>query len=159
MTPNLGQGASLAIENAASLSNYIAFMLETTGTMNLSVEDIHWYLSTWASSRKSRTKAICLSSNIFTRFEALATWRHKMITIHVIPRLWDVVGDVASRVIVGAKRLNFLPLPERSLGGTTPFKNSVHKVYAPHRNQTIDSSAPEPVPKSFTLYLLEKFWN
>lgn len=127
MTPNLGSGASIAIENAASLSNYIGDMLDSSEAIGPFLADINKCLSSWASSRKNRTKGICLSSSILTRLEALATWKHKIIALYIFPRLGDLLSDIATYAIVGAASLDFLPLPERSLESGIPFKVRILK--------------------------------
>ncbi|CAG7976162.1 unnamed protein product, partial [Penicillium olsonii] len=153
-TPNLAQGLNGAIENAVSLSNCIASMLKAEDPVNLSTANIDWYLSTWASSRKPRAHAACLASSIMTRFEALLSWRHQFIVFHILPHFKDSMGDLAGYFMAGSDRLDFLPLPDRSLKGTTPFKDSDRKVCVYHREQGTKSRAPELNATTFVWHLL-----
>lgn len=122
MTPNLGQGANTAIENAAALTNRICAMLDSQASSHLSAPDIHLMLSSWATSRKYRTNAICDSSNALTRIEAFATWRHKVVALRVLPYMGDIIAFLATRIVVGSERLEFLPEPKRALAGSVRFK-------------------------------------
>jgi hypothetical protein len=130
MTPTLGLGANAAVENAASLANCLASMLESETESDLSVETINSRLSSWASSRQIRTNAMCASSNIYTRIEALNTWRCKLIAFHVIPRLGDMIANIWSYFIVRSERLDFIPLPETYLEPTMPFFTPEQRVNA-----------------------------
>ena len=128
MTPTLGQGANMAIENAASLSNYIAAV--TKQTPMLSMEEVNLCLGTWAASRKPRTMAICLAPNALTRLESFATLPYRLIGIYILPHLGRWFADLASLIIIGAECLDFLPIPKRSLTSIISFENAPIEILA-----------------------------
>ncbi|KAJ5190255.1 FAD/NAD(P)-binding domain-containing protein [Penicillium cinerascens] len=106
------QGASLAIEDAASLANHIVSMVNSTSGMPSSV-DITETLPKWAAGLRPRAKAICDAGATFTRLEALANWPLKFAALYISPHIGGVFADLVSVCDIGAPRLNFLALPER----------------------------------------------
>ncbi|KAJ5374169.1 Monooxygenase FAD-binding [Penicillium concentricum] len=158
-TPTLGLGANTAIEDAASLANCMASMLESESASCLSVEVINLYLSSWAAGRGSQAKAICITSNILTRFETLATWRHKIIMLHIIPHLGDIIADLLSYFIVGSEGLDSIPPSTRSLETAMPFRNLDQKANASEWKHLATSDALRLRLQSIALYCLGKFWG
>ncbi|KAJ5760836.1 hypothetical protein N7520_007992 [Penicillium odoratum] len=111
VTPNVGQGASLAIEDAASLANHIVEMTKDNGDLTLG--DIDASLTQWGADLRPRAKTICDGGAMFTRLEALANWPLKLVALYVSPHLGGVFADIVSSAHISAPTLNFLPLTER----------------------------------------------
>ncbi|KAE8365205.1 hypothetical protein BDV27DRAFT_157118 [Aspergillus caelatus] len=66
----------------------------------------------------------CSLAHDLTRLEALATWKDKCIALYLFPYLSSYLADGVSKTIVGATKLDCVPLPPRSLQCTMPFTNS-----------------------------------
>ncbi|KAJ5953146.1 hypothetical protein N7454_000042 [Penicillium verhagenii] len=115
-TPNIGQGASLAIEDAASLANHIV-KLVNNNTIPTS-GDINESLTMWGTGLRARAKTVCDGGAMFTRLEALANWPLKLVALYVSPYLGGVFADIVSITHLGAPTLDFLPLPEREESGS-----------------------------------------
>ncbi|KAJ5924868.1 hypothetical protein N7466_009055 [Penicillium verhagenii] len=115
-TPNIGQGASLAIEDAASLANHIVKMVNNH--TNLTSDDINESLTMWGTGLRARAKTVCDGGAMFTRLEALANWPLKLVALYVSPYLGGVFADIVSLTHLGAPTLDFLPLPEREESGS-----------------------------------------
>ena len=133
-------------------------MLKAENPCELSTANIEYYLSTWAASRKPRAHAACLASSIMTRLEALLLWRHRMIAFHILPHFKDSMGDLAGYFMAGSDRLDFLPLPDRALKGTTPFKDSDRKVCVYRREQGSKSAASGLDATTLAWHMLAKIF-
>ncbi|PIG69629.1 monooxygenase [Aspergillus arachidicola] len=132
MTPNLGQGGNSAIESAASLANTLASLIEVSRQPRVSVKDLNDYLKPWQKKRQDRVKDVFKSAHDLTRLEALATWKDKCIALYLFPYISSYLADGASKTIVGATKLDCVPLPSRSLQCTMPFTN-----FHPPRDEAI----------------------
>ncbi|KNG87539.1 monooxygenase [Aspergillus nomiae NRRL 13137] len=141
MTPNMGQGGNSAIESAASLANSLASLIEASGDSRVSVKDLNDYLQPWQKKRQARLQDIFKKAHELTRLEALATWKEKCIALHLFPYLTNYLADGASQTIVGATKLDCVPLPPRSLQCTMPFTN-----FHPPRGDAIWKRALWTVP-------------
>ncbi|KAB8245451.1 hypothetical protein BDV35DRAFT_393913 [Aspergillus flavus] len=132
MTPNLGQGGNSAIESAASLANTLASIIEASREPRVSVNDLNDYLQPWQKKRQDRVKDVFKSAHGLTRLEALATWKDKCIALYLFPYISSYLADKASKTIVGATKLDCVPLPPRALQCTMPFTN-----FHPPRDEAI----------------------
>lgn len=121
MTPNAGQGGNSAIETAATLANSLSNLFREGSSLR--TDDIHHCLRSWQKLRQPRVTKICRSANDLTRLEACATFKDKVIGYHLMPYLKNVLLEKASADIVGAAKLDALPLPPRSLRATMPYVN------------------------------------
>ncbi|RDH29022.1 FAD/NAD(P)-binding domain-containing protein [Aspergillus welwitschiae] len=120
-TPNLGQGGNGAIESAASLANTIVSIAHSVKLESLSVPEISASLDEWARSRQRRMKLICDLGNSFTRLEAFHTLKDKALGLYLGKYQVDAIADILCDTTVGAEKLSFLPLPEKSAHVTMPF--------------------------------------
>ncbi|KAI2832739.1 hypothetical protein CBS147323_8169 [Aspergillus niger] len=120
-TPNLGQGGNGAIESAASLANTIVSIAHSVKLESLSVPKISASLDEWARSRQRRMKLICDLGNSFTRLEAFHTLKDKALGLYLGKYQVDAIADILCDTTVGAEKLSFLPLPEKSAHVTMPF--------------------------------------
>ncbi|GAB1200026.1 hypothetical protein APSETT444_009386 [Aspergillus pseudonomiae] len=134
-------GGNSAIESAASLANSLASLIEASGDSRVSVKDLNDYLQPWQKKRQDRLQDIFKKAHELTRLEALATWKEKCIALYLFPYLTNYLADGASQTIVGATKLDCVPLPPRSLQCTMPFTN-----FHPPRNDAIWKRALWAVP-------------
>ncbi|KAH4112908.1 hypothetical protein HBI64_155590 [Parastagonospora nodorum] len=124
MTPNMGAGGNAAVESAAAIANEIKKMVDASEKGKPSFDAIKYHLSKYQSSREQRTTAIVNASNDLTRTQALTTWKDRLVALWVLPLSMDLLADISCDTIIGAVRLDYLPVPERSLRGTMPFNPS-----------------------------------
>ncbi|KAJ5272877.1 monooxygenase [Penicillium angulare] len=121
MTPNGGQGGNSAIESAATLANSLSKLLQENTSPQ--THDLADCLQSWQSGRRPRVTKIWNSANDLTRLEACATFKHKVIGNYLLPYLNNVLLDKSSSSIVGAAKLDSVPLPPRSLRASMPYTN------------------------------------
>ncbi|GLA02160.1 hypothetical protein AnigIFM60653_001560 [Aspergillus niger] len=130
MTPNLGQGGNSAIECAASLANSLSILVHGPTKPKRDSRDIHQRMQAWQNIRQKRLDHISQSAYKLTRIEALAGLKEKIIGLYLLPYLSQYLVDQTSATVVGAARIDCLPLPPKSLECTMPYlddDNSVSK--------------------------------
>ncbi|CZR68336.1 related to hydroxylase [Phialocephala subalpina] len=121
MTPNMGQGGNSAIESAAALANSLHEINEGNKRAKPSLGKLRNALKRYEQSRQFRAKRICDTANDLTRLEAFATLKHKIIGKYILPRAGDFLADSQCDVMIGATKLDILPVPPRSIQGNMPF--------------------------------------
>ena len=130
VTPNAGAGGNGAIESAAALANSL-FQLVNGNTSEKNgkpdFDAVTKALSVYHNSRKYRMKKFVEDANNFTRHEAFASWKHRLLTLYFLPYAKDFIADSWTNSIVGAIKLEFLPRPKRTLGINMPF-NPEHGI-------------------------------
>ena len=94
MTPNMGQGGNNAIESAAALANNLA-RLES-----LDLAAIKKVLLNYENDRRMRANAVAVAANDFTRLEALADWKKKLLGLYIAPLLHDYLVDKACKTLL-----------------------------------------------------------
>jgi hypothetical protein len=125
MTPNIGQGGNAAIESAAALSNSLKRLLSNNGSSQPSIEDIQAAMEAYHAKRADRIKAILTTANKQTRIDSFRGPIEKLIVLKVMPYLGhDFVVNLQSQNMIGAERLEYLPVPERSLNRGMPYNQS-----------------------------------
>ncbi|KAH8719235.1 FAD binding domain protein [Phaeosphaeriaceae sp. PMI808] len=124
MTPNLGAGGNAAIETAAALANEIKKVVDASEKGKPSFNIIQTHLGNYQTIRETRLTAILTAANALTRLHALKTWKDKLFAFWVLPLAGDTFTNLNCDTIVGAVKLEYLPVPERSLHGTMPFNPS-----------------------------------
>ncbi|BCS05511.1 FAD-dependent oxidoreductase [Aspergillus luchuensis] len=129
MTPNLGQGGNSAIESAASLANSLSRLLKGPTKPRTDVRDIHQCLQAWQNIRQKRLEHISQSAYDLTRIEALAGLKEKIIGLYLLPYLSQYLVDKTSATIVGAAKIDGLPLPPKSLACTMPYLDDDNSVF------------------------------
>ncbi|KAJ5726098.1 monooxygenase [Penicillium malachiteum] len=129
MTPNAGYGGNSAIESAASLTNYLTQLLQHNASPE--TEDIDMCLTNWQTHRQVRLAKVWQSSHDLTRLEACETFKDRIIALHLLRFLSNTMINRGSAIVVGAERVESLPLPSRSLRGTMPFLNGVEITEQP----------------------------
>ncbi|KAL2802302.1 hypothetical protein BJX63DRAFT_415332 [Aspergillus granulosus] len=126
MTPNLGQGGNSAIESAALLANHLNRLAETRKT--ISPQDIEACLREWSVARKPGSHTVWRSAKELTRIEAGETLKDRVIGYYVVPLLSKYLLDKISAGIVRAEKLDYVPLPSRSLACTMPWQAPDHSA-------------------------------
>jgi hypothetical protein len=116
-----GQGGNNAIESAAALANSIIEAGRCAASGISSLKAITPSLELYESSRRYRANETCAIASKLTRIEAMEGLMGKFICKYVLPRVGDKVADEACETIVGATKLNYLPIPRRSPSGMMPF--------------------------------------
>ncbi|KAF1834748.1 hypothetical protein BDW02DRAFT_568714 [Decorospora gaudefroyi] len=124
MTPNMGAGGNAAIETVAALANELKKMKEISEKGKPSYDIIKEHLGNYQKTRETRATAICTASNGLTRIHALKTIRDKLFAFWILPNAGDMFIDLNCDMVTGSVKLDYLPLPERSLHGTMPFNPS-----------------------------------
>ncbi|KAF7195175.1 FAD-dependent monooxygenase BOA8 [Pseudocercospora fuligena] len=120
MTANLGAGASSAIESAAALSNVLASLATQEGTP-VPLPSIDNAFQTYQQTRSLRVGRAMAFSNALTRVQALKGTREYIYTHYVAPMSEDSAAEAFSDFVIGAEKVDHLPIPRRSLEGTMPF--------------------------------------
>ncbi|KAF1919000.1 hypothetical protein BDU57DRAFT_527108 [Ampelomyces quisqualis] len=124
MTPNLGQGGNTAIESAAALANELKDMVNNAEKGKPSLDSIVRHLENYQKIREQRVTAISAVANGLTRVHALKTWKQRLMAFWILPNAGDILTDISCDLIIGAVKIDYLPVPERSLHGTMPFNPS-----------------------------------
>lgn len=126
MTPNMGAGGNCAIESAASLANSLHELIMSSSPAehrpSPPVEAIRQALRKYQETRRVRALATVRASNLVTRLDALSGRLAHIIAHCFLPISGgDMLIDWACDAWIGAQRLDYLPVPLRSLRGTMPF--------------------------------------
>jgi hypothetical protein len=125
VTPESGQGANQAIESAAALANHINAMLQFCREKTPNLPAIRTCLELFETRRKARTKIIVSQTNLHVRLFTQANVVLKLLSIYLAPLLGDAAAVKQSARLIGAERVNYLPVPARSLKGTMPFNQTM----------------------------------
>jgi 2-polyprenyl-6-methoxyphenol hydroxylase-like FAD-dependent oxidoreductase len=121
MTPNAGAGGNSAIESAAALANTLYDLKEATMDKPLNRQDIEKALTGYQRNRQNRAHAVLRLANRVTRMHAMKTMADQIMSFYVGPLLGDYTADLSVDFVIGATRINYLPIPARSLKGNMPF--------------------------------------
>ncbi|KAL2849403.1 hypothetical protein BJX68DRAFT_267254 [Aspergillus pseudodeflectus] len=123
MTPQTGSGGMLAIDHAAALANILHMLNSARGNSKpLTTRAIENALSEFDTRRRHiRTTALIRQAGALARLQALRTPLDRIAAALLFPRAGDARADQLCGDAVGAARIEYLPLPRRSLQGTMPF--------------------------------------
>lgn len=127
-TPNLGLGGNSAIESAAALANRIVALESRTSlrateqsptkparSTKPTKKEIEEILADYANSRKPRADEAVKVTDALTKAHTLYSWVDKLLVFYILPRFSEFVPNFFLDLVVDSERLDFLPLPERSL--------------------------------------------
>ncbi|KAL3464879.1 hypothetical protein BJX64DRAFT_275549 [Aspergillus heterothallicus] len=117
MTPNLGQGANLAIEDAAELANFLHAMLTARRTSKPSSHEINDLLQSFESKQVKRAAHIVKMSAVMSRLHARQGLFYTILGRYVPPYFPNLPAELISLVVDGAAVLNYLPVPPREATG------------------------------------------
>jgi hypothetical protein len=123
MTPQTGSGGMLAIDHAAALANILDRLNNTKNIEQpLTTRAIENTLAEFDTRRRHiRTTALIRQAGALARLQALRTPVDRIAAALLFPRAGDARADQLCGDAVGAARIEYLPLPRRSLQGTMPF--------------------------------------
>ena len=121
MTPNMGQGGNSAIESAVSLANHLTTLTQNSSSNILSLSEIKNCLRKWQNARQSRARKVLISANGLTRLESGATLKDRIISQYLLPYMNQYLVDKMSKSLIGAERLDSVPLPPRSSQCSMPL--------------------------------------
>lgn len=121
MTPNLGQGANCAIEDAAALANKLHDALRAKHPGDKLYDDeIEDVLSEFSNIQVKRISRIYNVSWIAARLQSRANLVYRVLLRYFAPYAGDKPAKRVLRILEGATVLDFIPLPTRSGPGWTP---------------------------------------
>ncbi|KAL2177766.1 uncharacterized protein P884DRAFT_277482 [Thermothelomyces heterothallicus CBS 202.75] len=126
-TPNLGVGANAAIESAAALANGIKRLADqwraTDGSLP-NIRDVEAMLAEYHRARVVRADAGVDSSGFLARSHNMHGLGRRLFVRFVMPHTTEFVPELMGNAMIGAVKLDYLPLPMASLTGTKPFNPS-----------------------------------
>lgn len=121
MTPESGQGANQSIETAASLANHLERMVDFSAGKRSSKADIANCLAAFQASRQPRASNATTTTMINVRSLSYSTPVFKFMSLYIIPRLGDFIPNENCARYIGAERMEYLPVPAKSIMGTMLF--------------------------------------
>ncbi|KAL2783205.1 hypothetical protein BJX66DRAFT_349697 [Aspergillus keveii] len=148
MTPNIGQGANTAAEDAAVLATLIQ-RLSTSGSSATSCT-IDAVLRDYVSQRHERVKSTYQRAYFGARLHTRDDVLKLFIGRYIFPRVSQQVLEKTSQAIAGAPLVDFLPTPKRSGAGWSDYAGGP-EVGAPNLPWLVISV---PVLASLLCYLV-----
>ncbi|OJK02390.1 hypothetical protein ASPACDRAFT_50957 [Aspergillus aculeatus ATCC 16872] len=133
MTPNFGQGANCAIEDAATLSSLLHDLINARGVQNPSDADIQDLLSKYTEIRYSRMKMMCKTSAGVCRTQARDGLYRTFSGRYLIPYSRNLPADLASEVMADAETITFLSCPNRAALGWQTWGKQARRMAHIHK--------------------------
>ncbi|PYI33097.1 FAD/NAD(P)-binding domain-containing protein [Aspergillus indologenus CBS 114.80] len=112
MTPNFGQGANCAIEDAATLSSLLHDLINVRGVQTPSDAEIQGLLLRYKEIRYGRMKMMCQTSAGVCRTQARDGLYRTLSGRYLIPYSRNLPADLASEVMADAETITFLSCPK-----------------------------------------------
>lgn len=113
MTPNFGQGANCAIEDAAALASLLQTLLRGNPTQQPSLVQIRNTLQAYQDKRYPRVRGIYDDSWTVCRIHSRDGLLNKLVGRYYTQWNTSLPANIASKVFVGGETLSFLPVPVR----------------------------------------------
>ncbi|KAJ5385123.1 hypothetical protein N7517_003034 [Penicillium concentricum] len=114
MTPNIGQGANTAIEDAAVLASLIHRLVHVDGISSISDFHVESILREYRSLRYDPAKSTYERSRFGARFHTRDDWAKAVVGRYVFPFIGGLVEYGTEKVLARGEMIDFLPFPERS---------------------------------------------
>lgn len=118
-TPTLGQGANIAIEEAAALTNELHKIVGRGPKRPEMLQELEEMLKVFNDVRKQRAKELVSAGGMITRLQARDGKLFRLITrwiLPIMPYVVDVPSLVSGGIIGGGCIIEFLPKPPRAYG-------------------------------------------
>ncbi|CAK48314.1 hypothetical protein CBS115989_8867 [Aspergillus niger] len=122
MTPNFGQGANCAIEDAAALSSLLHDLINARGVCKPSNSQVQHLLQQYQETRYSRMVGMCRTAASVSRIQARDGILNTVFGRYWAPYAGNLPADLASKVMADAEVVSFLPLPGRSGPGWEMYR-------------------------------------
>lgn len=122
MTPNIGQGANMAIEDAAALTNLLRHLLKSPGTSLPTDAQMETLLRQYRKTRYNRVGSIYSRSRFLVRFQARDGILYTLLSRCAPYAPGDLPSDMASKTIADGIMCDFLPHPKRSGNGWKRYR-------------------------------------
>ncbi|KAL4755949.1 FAD-dependent oxidoreductase [Aspergillus foveolatus] len=113
LTPNIAQGANLAIESAASLANVLYQVRDMHKPSAMAVQDC---LEQYVRNHRRRLRGIHAFSRFVTRVQSRQGYFLPLFSRYLYPWSGDATFFLLADIIAGAVALDYIPLPQRSGG-------------------------------------------
>lgn len=114
MTPNIGQGANTAIEDAAVLASLIHRLVKVDDIPSISKTHIDSMLQEYQSLRYERAKTTYQRSKFGARFHTRDDWAKAFAGRYIFPFIGGIVERGTAKVLANGEMVDYLPFPERS---------------------------------------------
>lgn len=116
MAPSIGQGANMAIEDAATLANALwrvglACTKHDTSTTQKKLDEA---LRHYSTSLRARTRDMCARSEFLVRLQTHDGLIRSTLARYVIPFLGDVPASLSAKAIRAGPFLEFVDVPARA---------------------------------------------
>ncbi|RDA95735.1 hypothetical protein CP533_1108, partial [Ophiocordyceps camponoti-saundersi (nom. inval.)] len=116
VTPNIGQGANMAIEDVAALANALWEQRKGRHEGSIAPQKPVEIGAVVQAIRLHRTRSVCRQSEFLTRMQAHDGLLKSLLVRYALPALHDIPAGSSAVVLGGAQRLAFVPLPGRAAG-------------------------------------------
>ncbi|KAE8395023.1 hypothetical protein BDV23DRAFT_195282 [Aspergillus alliaceus] len=114
MTPNIGQGANIAIEDAAVLANLLHGTLSKNEPGKLSQPALNQVLREFQRIRFNRVNRIYQDSRFVARLHARDGFLKTLLGRYYVPYFPSLPADIASKIIADSPVITFLPTSQRT---------------------------------------------
>lgn len=121
VTPESGQGANQAIESAAALGNHIQRMLHNCGEKLPDIAAVQMCLTAFEAKRQRRSKPVVEETNRHVRMFTFSNILFYFLGTYVQPIFRDITANISNYRHIGAERVEYLPVPPRSVSGIMAF--------------------------------------
>ena len=113
MTPNLGQGANLAVEDAAALTNTLEQLLREASPRTPTIGELEIALAAFNKEQYSRTSGVYKSAKSTSRIQARDGLLNRLIGRYFVPYAGDFPAEMAARSMGAGCLLRCLGPPTR----------------------------------------------
>ena len=118
-TPNAGQGGNNGIGSAAALANALYQLAQQGGKPTR--DQVIFALDGYQSKRRVRANGYLDSAKLLTHLQALYSLPHRVATWYAADMWESSTVDLFSDQCQKAPKIDFLPVPAKSLQGWMPF--------------------------------------
>ncbi|PKY01965.1 FAD/NAD(P)-binding domain-containing protein [Aspergillus campestris IBT 28561] len=121
MTPNIGQGANMAIEDAAVITDLLIDCTRTTQKPPTDSQ-VKSIFDQYRRIRYDRVQTVYQTSRFLVRFQARDGLFNTLFGRYFVPHAGDLPADMASKTIAAGEVCQFLPVPARGGHGWQAYR-------------------------------------